>query len=100
MNEYQIWSEGLTEDAVRMTGAHPLDSTTESHFTSLLYGDNDVVNVMVKIENERCVVSDGGDAEWTARMRHLGAGRFTADERSKAQAIAGRRDVVFQETAR
>ena len=96
MNEYQTWSEGLTEETVRITETEQLDNTTELRLTSLLYGDNDNVVVTVMRKNERCLVSDAGEAAWAARVRHLGDERFTEDEHTKAQAIAARRNVEFE----
>ena len=73
-----------------------LDNTTESRLTSLLYGDNDVVDVMVSFQNEHCAISDDGEAEWLARVRHLSGDKFTTEQHSKAQAIAARWNVEFK----
>ena len=87
---------GLTEDAVMITRTRQLDSTTESQFTSLLYGDGDVVSVFVTRRNERCVASEAGDGAQAARERHLGGEGFTENERAKAQGIAAHRNVEFE----
>ena len=105
MDEYQEWREGLGEADVEITHAESLDGGAdtitagkrESRLrTSLLYGDNDVIDVIVIREGERFTVTDAGECSWTAEIRHFADDGWTAEQRDKGAAIATRWNVLFE----